>query len=196
MDRLLNAGKDMVSPVCLLEIGDPKRWYVMRDLKRANAKLPAYKLLGNLNMEVFTPMRWRLIVRQGKHIREEVPFMQDLLFVCETRKRLDPYVETIPTLQYRFQRGGGYGNPMVVPDADMARFIHAVSGTKTCRYFLPNELTRAMYGRKIRIIGGYLDGYEGHLLSLRGSRTKRLLVELPSWLVAAVEVQPEYVQLL
>ena len=78
----------------------------------------------------------------------------------------------------------------------MARFIHAVSGTKTCRYFLPNELTRAMYGRKIRIIGGYLDGYEGHLLSLRGSRTKRLLVELPSWLVAAVEVQPEYVQLL
>ena len=81
MDRLLNAGKDMVSPVCLPEIGDSKRWYVMRDLKRANAKLPAYKLLGNLNMEVFTPMRWRLIVRQGKHIREEVPFMQDLLFV-------------------------------------------------------------------------------------------------------------------
>ena len=176
--------------------GERKCWYVMRDLKRPNAKQPAYKLLRSYDMEVFTPMRWRLVIRQGRRVREEVPFMQDLLFVYETRKRLDPYVETIPTLQYRFQRGGGYGNPMVVPDSDMSRFIHAVSGAESCQFYLPAELTPAMYGRQIRIIGGYLDGYEGHLLSVRGSRTKRLLVELPAWLVAAIEVRPEYVQLL
>jgi hypothetical protein len=29
-------------------------WYVMRDLKRANAKLPAYKQLLNEHFEVFT----------------------------------------------------------------------------------------------------------------------------------------------
>lgn len=32
------------------------RWYVMRDLKRANAKVPAYKLLEGMKMEVFVPM--------------------------------------------------------------------------------------------------------------------------------------------
>ena len=53
-----------------------------------------------------------------------------------------------------------------------------------------------MYGRKIRIVGGNLDGYEGMLLTTRGSKTKRILVKLPNWLVAAVEVNLEYVQFL
>ena len=53
-----------------------------------------------------------------------------------------------------------------------------------------------MYGRRVRIVGGALDGYEGRLLSLRGTRVRRLLVEIPNLLTAAVEVSPEYVQLL
>ena len=64
------------------------------------------------------------------------------------------------------------------------------------RYFLVEELTPAMYGRMIRIEGGPLDGYEGRLLSIRGSRVKRLIVEIPGLLVAAVEVDPEYIRLL
>lgn len=178
------------------EVSESYHWYVMRDLKRPNTKQPAYKILREQGIEVFTPMRWRLSIRQGKRIREEVPFMQDLLFVHDTRKHLNPYVENIPTLQYRFSKGRAYCEPMVVPDNDMNRFIHAVSGSSSCQYYLPGELSPAMYGRKIRIIGGGLDGYEGHLLSIRGSRTKRLLVELPSWITAAVEVRPEYIQLL
>lgn len=174
----------------------PKQWYVMRDLKRFNAKLPAYKQLQSENVEVFTPMHWRLTVKQGKRIREEVPFLQDLLFVHDTRKHLDAFVEKIPTLQYRYCKGGGYREPMIVPDSDMDRFIYAVSGMDAPRYYLPAELTPAMYGRKIRIIGGYLDGYEGYLLTTRGSRVKRLLVDLPNWITAAIEVNPEFIQLL
>ena len=67
---------------------------------------------------------------------------------------------------------------------------------KRQRYFLVEELTSAMYGRMIRIEGGPLDGYEGRLLSIRGSRVKRLIVEIPGLLVAAVEVDPEYIRLL
>lgn len=37
-------------------VGDQPKWYVMRDLKRANAKHPAYKILGEMNMKIFTPM--------------------------------------------------------------------------------------------------------------------------------------------
>lgn len=50
------------------EIADQRQWYVMRDLKRCNAKLPAYKLLGDMKIEIFTPMVWKLVVRQGKRI--------------------------------------------------------------------------------------------------------------------------------
>ena len=41
-------------------------WYVMRDLKRANAKLPAYKQLLNEHFEVFTPMKEQLSVHGGR----------------------------------------------------------------------------------------------------------------------------------
>ena len=37
---------------------------------------------------------------------------------------------------------------------------------------------------------------EPRLLSIRGSRVKRLIVEIPGLLVAAVEVDPEYIRLL
>ena len=81
------------------------------------------------------------------------------------------------TLQYRWLCNT-WREPMVVADTDMERFIRAVDATEspgiTCRKKLPP----VMYGRKIRIEGGPLNGYEGRLLTTRGSKVKRLLVEL------------------
>ena len=85
---------------------------------------------------------------------------------------------------------------MVVREAEMNRFIHAVGSVGNPCYYKPTEITPSMCSRRIRIVGGNLDGYEGKLLSVRGSHVKRILVELPSWLVAAVEVNPEFIQLL
>lgn len=56
------------------------RWYVMRDLKRTNAKQPAYKLLKEKKMEVFVPMKCHLSIRKGVRVREEVPFHTGLAF--------------------------------------------------------------------------------------------------------------------
>lgn len=168
-------------------------WYVMRDLKRANAKLPAYKLLQSMSFKVFTPMKYKLSVKKGKRIQEKVPFMQDLLFVHAYKDELDSVVDTVNTLQYRFIRGA-YCEPMIVSDKEMELFIKAVESTDTPQYFLPGELTPSMYGRKICIVGGPLDGYVGTLLTTRGSRKKRLIVEIPSLLSVAVEVNPEYIK--
>ena len=46
------------------------------------------------------------------------------------------------------------------------------------------------------IVGGRLDGYEGRLKTTRGSRVKRLIVELPGLLAAGVEVDAQYIRLL
>ena len=167
----------------------------MRDLKRANAKVPAYKLLEEMKMEAFVPMK-------GTSSRIRIPlrvtkchFIQDLLFVHETQNNLDAVVEKIPTLQYRWLRGT-WREPMTVADTDMERFIRAVDATESPRYYLPEEITPTMYGRKIRIEGGPLSGYEGRLLTTRGSKVKRLLVELEGFLAVGVEVDPEYIQLI
>ena len=50
-------------------------------------------------------------------------------------------------------------------------------------------------GRKVAIVGGPLDGMTGHLLSIKGMRKRRLIVELPGMLTSAVEVSPDYIQL-
>lgn len=170
------------------------QWFAMRDLKRRHAKLPAYKLFENLKVQYFTPMVHRLVVVNGKRIDQEVPFMQDLLFVKDTREHLDLIVESTPKLQYRYKIGVQH-MPIIVPTAEMERFIYAVESSENPKFYSLNEVTPEMINRKIRIIGGKLDGYTGTLVTTRGSKVKRLLVELPSLLAASVEVEAEYIQL-
>lgn len=80
------------------------KWFVLRDLKRANTKHRAYQLFEEENMEFFTPMKSVLVVVKGKQIRKEVPCIPDLLFVHESRERLDPVIDENPTVQYRWVR--------------------------------------------------------------------------------------------
>ena len=176
---------------------EPKKsWFVMRDLKRANAKMPAYKLLMEKEIEVFTPMHTVLKVVKGRQQKVQEPFVRDLLFVHDTRAAIDPIVEVTPTLQYRYERGKGYKVPMVVRDAEMNRFILAVTASKSTKYYTPGELSPNMIGRNVRISGGPLEGYAGKLLKISGSRTKRLLVQLEGILSAGVEVDAQYIELL
>lgn len=171
------------------------QWFVMRDLKRSNAKQPAYKLLNELSIKCFTPMVWKVAVSKGKRILNKVPFMQDLLFVYDSRRVLDPIVERIATLQYRFVKGGKR-MPMTVRTEDMDRFIKAVSTIEHPNFYTPEEIKPSMIGKKVRIVGGPLDGYVGNLQKVQGSKVKHLFVELPNVLTAAVEVDPEYIQVL
>lgn len=168
------------------------QWFVMRDLKRPNAKMPAYKLLANAEIEVFTPMKKALVQRTGKAMYQEIPFIPNLLFVHSTAAALSPILRKHPTLQYRFVRGKKYKSPMTVPDADMTKFINAIRSSELFRYYRPEELTADMYGRKVRIIGGPLENYEGRLL--KRYRKKILLIELQGFLSAGVKVSPEYIQ--
>ena len=170
------------------------QWFAMRDLKRRHAKLPAYKLFENLKVSYFTPMVHRLVVVNGKRVDQEVPFMPDLLFVKDTREHLDLIVESTPKLQYRYKIGLQH-TPIIVPTAEMERFIYAVESRENPKFYSLTEVTPEMINRKIRIIGGKLDGYTGTLVTTRGSKVKRLLVELPSLLAASVEVEAEYIQL-
>lgn len=170
------------------------KWYVLRDLKRRNASTPGYIELGERGFEVFTPLRWEIVEKAGRRIRRQVPVIADLLFVRTVMADLDPIVDLIPTLQYRYRRGHSIQDPMTVRDADMDRFIQAVGRATDIRYYTLDEITPEMYGKEIAVVGGPLDGYTGRLLYVRGSRKRRLIVEIPDFIAAAVEVQPEYIR--
>ncbi|MBD5321749.1 MAG: UpxY family transcription antiterminator [Bacteroides sp.] len=173
----------------MTDTSENNHWYVMRDLKRANALTPAYKQLAEAGFEVFTPMVTRVINSFGRRKKLSVPFMSDLLFVCSTRDKLDPLVRKIPTLQYRYVKGA-VSQPMEVSVQEMDRFRGAVETASNPMFLSMDEIAPEMYGANIRIISdGILNNYEGRLLKIKGSGKKRIMVCLKeSNLVAAIEI--------
>lgn len=169
----------------------------MRDLKRPNAKLPAFRQLSEAGFEVFTPLKQHIYIKRGKKIRETVPVIRDLLFVNSDRNSLDIAVMRTATLQYRYVKGAAYCQPLIVPGRDMERFIRLTSTADKVEYYSPEEIKPSMLGSKIRLIDqGPLNGLEGILLSMRGSKKRRLLVEVPGILAAAVEINPDFIELI
>lgn len=173
-----------------------KQWFVMRDLKRRNSTSFAVHDLQKAGLEVFTPMTQMVMRIGGRRQRRDVPVIQDLLFVHETKETIDPYVAMCRTLQYRYQLGKTKDEPMIVREEDMEKFIYAVGQSESAIYYRPGDITQAMYGKKVRIMGGMLDQYEGRLLSVKGMRKRRLIVELSGLITAAVEVEPDYIQII
>jgi len=181
----------------MCESDSESHWFVLRDLKRYNATLPAYEQLAREGFDVFTPMKTVISVVSGKRVRKTVPYIRDLLFVFSTREQLDPTIENTKTLQYRYVKGAPKCTPMVVNTVEMARFITAVTTMGDVRYLSPSEITPANYHKRIRVhCDGPLDGMEGILLTVKGSSKKRLLVELSGILMAAVEISPDYIELI
>ena len=176
------------------------RWYVLRDLARPNAKNPAYKQLQEMpELEgcVFIPMKQRMFVEFGKHVVRLIPYMHDLVFVHKPKETLDPIIKKMDLLQYRYVRGGKQYEAMSVRHKDFEKFKEAVEQSDNVEYFSYEEVSPSIYGRQIRIIGGRLDGFEGRLMSKKGSKYKRLLIDLPECnLSAAIQVESEYIQLL
>lgn len=179
----------------MCKVPENYQWFAMRDLKHRHSKEPAYKMFEKMGIRYFTPTEHRLVEVGGKKVDRVVPIIQDMLFVYDTREHLDPIIEKVPTLQYRYKRGE-YNTPIIVRSDDMERFIYAINSVDSPKYYSPDEITPEMRKRKIRIIGGKLDGFTGTLVTMRGSKTKRLLLELPMLLAATVVVEPDFIQLI
>lgn len=176
-------------------LSDLPQWFVLRDLKRWNSNNLAWKTLAGEGLEVFTPLCWKVSMFNNKRIRRQVPVIPDLLFVYAPKVLLDKYISKIPTLQYRLTKTTK-GCPMTVRDADMRKFINAISSTPSVHYYKPEEVEEKLKGRHVRIIGGPLNGMCGSLITVRGSKVKRLFVSIPGIVAAGVEVNPEFIEII
>lgn len=172
------------------ERNSEKAWYVLRDLRRSNAKVRAYEMLSEEDFEVYTPMKRVTAKINGRKAVAEFPFIPDLVLVHSCYDELRTMVDKIPLLQFRFVKGGS-GMPLTVGDFEMERFIHATNDAATVEYYAPGEIKPGMIGKKVRITGGRLAGEEMTLLKRQGSRKKRAIVELPNLCTAVVELKEE-----
>lgn len=175
-------------------------WYVLRDLARPNAKNPAYKQLQAMpEMKdcLFVPLKQKIFTERGKRVVRFVPYMYDLIFVHKSKEELDPIVHAIELLQYRYIRGGRPYEALSVRHQEFERFRQAVLSSDNVEYYSYEEVSPQIYGKQIRLIGGQLNGFEGRLMSKRGSKQKRLLIDLKECnLSASIQVESDYIQLL
>lgn len=165
-------------------------WFAMR--VTYHRELEAKRLLDERGVENFIPMKYEKSVRTGrKHL---VPVIHNIIFVRTTASRIQELKKPtcVPLLQYMMDQR--LGKKITVPEKQMRQFI-AVTGTydETLRFFGPSEInfTKA---QKVRITGGMFEGCEGVFVKVKGSRAKKVVIEIQGIVaVALVSVHPDLV---
>ena len=175
--------------------GQDVRWYLLGTLSRGQ-ELKIRDDMRREGLECFVPLRY--VVRTIKNHRQRtmVPALTGLIFI---RGELDQLKEKIQFHKERlYLRKSTFTNHedyLTVSDHDMKNFIAVTeqAGEKIL-YFNPEEI-QLREGDKIRVNGGPYDGREGYIMRVKGKRRKQLVVSIPGIVFAAVEMEPELIEL-
>ncbi|MDE6217955.1 MAG: UpxY family transcription antiterminator [Muribaculaceae bacterium] len=185
------------SVVAYSDIGahDRLEWFAISAPFRR--ELQARDYLQAHGLECFLPMRYQLVdAGYGKKKRELRPAVPSMLFVRSQRAYLQQIKKGQSFIQYLTRPEGSRNVPIVVPEFQMKSFMRAIQNSlDSFLYFRPGEIDLRK-GRRVRIIGGQLDGVEGVFMRVKGARTRRLVIMLEGLGAVAAEVSPDYVELI
>ena len=147
-------------------------------------------------LEAFVPLTYEVKTRRGQKHRVLVPALSRLLFVKGTLDEVKDYIAQSHYVVYI--RKSTFSNKeeyLTVPTRAMENFIATTENYEEhVTYFRPEEIS-LQEGDKIRIKGGLYDGREGVIMRIKGKRNKHLVVQIPGFLAAAVELTPEMLEL-
>lgn len=171
------------------------KWYVIGSVTRGRELRIRDELRRDAH-ECFVPLRYEVKKLKGKRQRILVPAIKGYIFV---RGTLD---EVRDAIKFRrdglFIRKSTFSNRedyLSVSEHDMRNFI-AVSeqAGENITYYKPDEI-QLQVGDKIRVNGGLYDGREGVILRIKGKRRRQLVVSIPGVIYAAVELEPDLIEL-
>ena len=171
------------------------KWYVIGSVTRGR-ELGIRDELRRDEHECFVPLQYEVKEIRGIRHRILVPAIKGYIFV---RGTLDEVREAIKFRQDGlFIRKSTFSNKedyLSVTERDMRNFIVVTeqAGEKIT-YFKPDEI-QLQVGDKIRVNGGLYDGCEGVILRIKGKRRRQLVVSIPGVIYAAVEMEPELIEL-
>ena len=144
-----------------------KKWFAIR--VTYNREMKVKRELDSIHIENFLPMKYRIIVRGEKKIKELVPAIHNLIFVYITPDDLKSYKATT-ALPIRYIMNRETREPIVIPEQQMQNFI-AVAGNPTEQIvYLDPDVSNFKKGDKVKIIGGVFEGAEGYFMRIKGDR--------------------------
>lgn len=144
-----------------------KSWYAIR--VTYNREMKVKRELDTRHIENFLPMKYRIIMRGERRIKEKVPAIHNLIFIYTERERLQELKDTT-TLPIRYIMDRETHSPIVIPTRQMQSFI-AVSGTLNEHLiYLEPDMSKLKKGDRVRITGGMFEGAEGYFIRIKGDR--------------------------
>lgn len=182
--------------------GETAVWVVMRSKKEKisisipsagtgramTERLYGYELIQQRVHEFFMPMKESVTVKAGRHIKKVSPAIPDIFFVNDTISNIDALVRQNIGVEYLYIKGMPYRQPVIIRDSEMENFIAATTSNQrvTFRTAGDDNLSHII-GRRVRI--PHNDTViEGELLTVRGSRYRRLRVRLRDCLIAYIDL--------
>ena len=175
---------------------EKQQWFVMRDLHRGPANQYVYEQLAPNGFETYTPLVKSHKLVHGKAIIVERPYIRDLFVIHGLHSRIVSSMSPACRFQFRYRLGVSPASPLVVPDTAMEDFIRVNRESDSPEFISPESIPSDARNRKIRVLGGPLDGVEGMLKTVRGSKFKTLYVELPGIMAISTVSQFDYIQIL
>lgn len=144
-----------------------QNWYAIR--VTYNREMKVKRELDARHIENFLPMKYRIVMRGKRRIKEKIPAIHNLIFAYIDSEKLKELKQTT-TLPIRYIMDRETHRPVTIPDRQMKSFI-AVSGTLNEQLiYLEPDLSKLQKGDKVRITGGVFAGAEGYFIRLKGDR--------------------------
>ena len=172
---------------------EPSLWYVLRVSYSRELKIKA--LLDEKGVESFVPMMWKKKTVDGKTVKQLVPAVNNLCFVCWTRSGItsliSSYGEKSPV---HFYWDRTTSRPLTVPEKAMQDFMTVASTMDEDLIYLTEISDKLREGQTVKVKSGPFAGITGRIVRIRKSR--RIMVEIPGMLaVATTFVRPEDVEI-
>ena len=147
-------------------------------------------------LEAFVPLRYTVKTVRGQKQRALVPALSGLIFAKGTLEEVKDYLQEAHYPVYiRRSTFSNKEDYLTVPTKEMEDFIAVTeSHEEHVTYFRPEEIS-LQAGDRIRIKGGLYDGREGVIMRIKGKRNRQLVVQIPGFIAAAVEISPDMLEL-
>ena len=169
-------------------------WFARRATYGRNIK--AKSILEEKGIEVFVPMQYTIVVRNGKRKKLLMPVIKDLIFVHTTKASIQSAKADIPFLYYITRPSQGKNIPLIVPDYQMKCFCDIASSDNDDVLFLVGDDCSIEKGARVRVVEGQFVGNEGYFMRVKGMRNRRFVVVLDNIIAVSVEIPSQFVELI
>lgn len=157
-------------------------WVVMR------SKRGGYHEALDKVYEFFMPMKESIVTRGGQRVKRVTPAIPDVFFAKDSIAHLEELVHKNQGIEFLYIKGLPYRQPVVIRDSEMDNFIAATKSNQRVTFCTAGDDTLArIVGRRVRISHSGSE-IEGELITVRGSRYRRLRVRLHDCIVAYLDL--------